>query len=156
MQMLLRLCKTIAVMVIRMTIRTYSELITLPTFEERFRYLQLDGRVGEETFGFDRYLNQAFYKSEEWLRVRDQVILRDNGCDLGIEGREIYGRILIHHMNPITIDDIAKRSKYLLDPEYLITTVKNTHDAIHYGDENLLIKMPIERTRNDTCPWKKF
>ena len=156
MQMLLRLCKTIAVMVIRMIIRTYSELITLPTFEERFRYLQLDGRVGEETFGFDRYLNQAFYKSEEWLRVRDQVILRDNGCDLGIEGREIYGRILIHHMNPITVDDIAKRSKYLLDPEYLITTVKNTHDAIHYGDENLLIKMPIERTRNDTCPWKNF
>lgn len=156
MQMLLRLCKIIAVMVIRMTIRTYSELIMLPTFEERFQYLQLDGRVGEETFGFDRYLNQAFYKSEEWLRVRDQVILRDNGCDLGIEGREIYGRILIHHMNPITVDDIAKRSKYLLDPEYLITTVKNTHDAIHYGDESLLIKMPIERTRNDTCPWKNF
>lgn len=154
--MLSRLCKTIAVMVIQMTIRTYSELITLPTFEERFRYLQLDGRVGEETFGFDRYLNQAFYKSEEWLRVRDQVIIRDNGCDLGIEGREIYGRILIHHMNPITIDDIAKRSKYLLDPEYLITTVKNTHDAIHYGDESLLIKLPIERTRNDTCPWKNF
>lgn len=139
-----------------MTIRTYSELITLPTFEERFHYLQLDGRVGEETFGFDRYLNQAFYKSEEWLRVRDLVIVRDNGCDLGIEGREIYGRILIHHMNPITIDDIAKRSKYLLDPEYLITTVKNTHDAIHYGDESLLIKLPIERTRNDTCPWKNF
>lgn len=154
--MLLRLCKTIAVMVIQMTIRTYSELITLPTFEERFHYLQLDGRVGEETFGFDRYLNQAFYKSEEWLRVRDLVIVRDNGCDLGIEGREIYGRILIHHMNPITIDDIAKRSKYLLDPEYLITTVKNTHDAIHYGDDSLLIKLPIERTRNDTCPWKNF
>lgn len=154
--MLLRLCKTIAVMVIQMTIRTYSELITLPTFEERFHYLQLDRRVGEETFGFDRYLNQAFYKSEEWLRVRDLVIVRDNGCDLGIEGREIYGRILIHHMNPITIDDIAKRSKYLLDPEYLITTVKNTHDAIHYGDESLLIKLPIERTRNDTCPWKNF
>lgn len=154
--MLLRLCKTIVVMVIQMTIRTYSELITLPTFEERFHYLQLDGRVGEETFGFDRYLNQAFYKSEEWLRVRDLVIVRDNGCDLGIEGREIYGRILIHHMNPITIDDIAKRSKYLLDPEYLITTVKNTHDAIHYGDESLLIKLPIERTRNDTCPWKNF
>ena len=139
-----------------MTIRTYSVLITLPTFEERFHYLQLDGRVGEETFGFDRYLNQAFYKSEEWLRVRDLVIVRDNGCDLGIEGREIYGRILIHHMNPITIDDIAKRSKYLLDPEYLITTVKNTHDAIHYGDDSLLIKLPIERTRNDTCPWKNF
>lgn len=154
--MLSRLCKTIVGMVIQMEIRSYSELITIPTFEERFRYLKLDGRVGEETFGFDRYLNQAFYKSEEWLRVRDLVIVRDNGCDLGIEGREIYGRILIHHMNPITIDDIAKRSKYLLDPEYLITTVKNTHDAIHYGDDSLLIKLPIERTRNDTCPWKNF
>lgn len=154
--MLSRLCKTIVGMVIQMEIRSYSELITIPTFEERFRYLKLDGRVGEETFGFDRYLNQIFYKSNEWLRVRDLVIVRDNGCDLGIEGREIYGRILIHHMNPITIDDIAKRSKYLLDPEYLITTVKNTHDAIHYGDDSLLIKLPIERTRNDTCPWKNF
>ena len=154
--MLSRLCKTIVGMVIRMDIRSYSELITIPTFEERFRYLKLDGRVGEETFGFDRYLNQIFYKSNEWLRVRDLVIVRDNGCDLGIEGREIYGRILIHHMNPITIDDITRRSKYLLDPEYLITTVKNTHDAIHYGDESLLIKVPIERSKYDTCPWKKY
>lgn len=154
--MLSRLCKTIVGMVIRMDIRSYSELITIPTFEERFRYLKLDGRVGEETFGFDRYLNQIFYKSNEWLRVRDLVIVRDNGCDLGIEGREIYGRILIHHMNPITIDDITRRSKYLLDPEYLITTVKNTHDAIHYGDESLLIKGPIERSKYDTCPWKKY
>lgn len=154
--MLSRLCKTIVGMVIQMEIRSYSELITIPTFEERFRYLKLDGRVGEETFGFDRYLNQIFYKSNEWLRIRDLVIVRDNGCDLGIEGREIYGRILIHHMNPITIDDITRRSKYLLDPEYLITTVKNTHDAIHYGDDSLLIKLPIERTRNDTCPWKNF
>ena len=154
--MLSRLCKTIVGMVIRMDIRSYSELITIPTFEERFRYLKLDGRVGEETFGFDRYLNQIFYKSNEWLRVRDLVIVRDNGCDLGIEGREIYGRILIHHMNPITIDDIIRRSKYLLDPEYLITTVKNTHDAIHYGDESLLIKGPIERSKYDTCPWKKY
>ena len=154
--MLSRLCKTIVGMVIRMDIRSYSELITIPTFEERFRYLKLDGRVGEETFGFDRYLNQIFYKSNEWLRVRDLVIVRDNGCDLGIEGREIYGRILIHHMNPITIDDITRRSKYILDPEYLITTVKNTHDAIHYGDESLLIKGPIERSKYDTCPWKKY
>ena len=154
--MLSRLCKTIVGMVIRMDIRSYSELITIPTFEERFRYLKLDGRVCEETFGFDRYLNQIFYKSNEWLRVRDLVIVRDNGCDLGIEGREIYGRILIHHMNPITIDDITRRSKYLLDPEYLITTVKNTHDAIHYGDESLLIKGPIERSKYDTCPWKKY
>ena len=138
-----------------MIIRTYSELITLPTFEERYQYLRLDGRVGQETFGFDRWLNQKFYKDPEWLRVRDFVIIRDNGCDLGIEGREIRSRILIHHMNPITTDDIVKRSKYLLDPEYLICTVKRTHDAIHYGDESLLILNPIERTKNDTCPWKR-
>lgn len=137
-----------------MIIRTYSELITLPTFEERYRYLRLGGTVGEETFGFDRYLNQVFYKSDEWLSVRDYVIIRDNGCDLGIEGREIYGKILVHHMNPITIDDIVNRSEFLLDPEYLISTVKNTHDAIHYGDESLLITAPIERRKNDTCPWK--
>ena len=138
-----------------MIIRTYSELITLSTFEERYRYLRLDGRVGQETFGFDRWLNQKFYKDPEWLRVRDFVIIRDNGCDLGIEGREIHSRILIHHMNPITTEDIVKRSKYLLDPEYLICTVKRTHDAIHYGDESLLILNPIERTKNDTCPWKR-
>lgn len=138
-----------------MIIRTYSELITLPTFEERYRYLRLDGRVGQETFGFDRWLNQKFYKDPEWLRVRDFVIIRDNGCDLGIEGREIHSRILIHHMNPITTEDIVKRSKYLLEPEYLICTVKRTHDAVHYGDESLLILNPIERTKNDTCPWKQ-
>ena len=137
-----------------MSIKTYSELITLPTFEERYRYLRLGGKVGEETFGFDRYLNQIFYKSEEWKSIRDYVIVRDNGCDLAVEGREIYGRILIHHMNPITTKDIVMRSKILLDPEYLITTVKNTHDAIHYGDESLLIIAPIIRTRNDTCPWR--
>ena len=137
-----------------MIIRTYSKLITLPTFEDRFEYLRLDGRVGEETFGFDRYLNQKFYKTPEWLKVRDEVIIRDFGCDLGIEGREIYGRILIHHMNPITMDDIVHRTKYLLDPEYLITTVKNTHDAIHFGDGSLLVTDPIERTKNDTCPWR--
>lgn len=135
-------------------IRTYSELITLPTFEERFEYLRLGGKVGAETFGFDRYLNQIFYKSDKWLSVRDKVIIRDNGCDLGIEGREIYGRILVHHMNPITMDDIVNHSSWILDPEYLITTVKNTHDAIHYSDESLLIKDPIERRKNDTCPWR--
>lgn len=117
--------------------------------------MRLDGRVGQETFGFDRWLNQKFYKDPEWLRVRDLVIIRDNGCDLGIEGREIHGRILIHHMNPITTEDIVKRSRYLLDPEYLICTVKRTHDAIHYGDENLLMLDPIVRTKNDTCPWKR-
>lgn len=151
---LLQQCVGIVGKVNQKMIRTYSELITLPTFEERFEYLRLDGKVGAETFGFDRYLNQIFYKSNKWLSVRDKVIIRDNGCDLGIEGREIYGRILVHHMNPITMDDIVNHSSWILDPEYLITTVKNTHDAIHYSDENLLIKDPIERRKNDTCPWR--
>lgn len=137
-----------------MSIRCYSELITLPTYKERFNYLQLNGQVGQDTFGFDRYLNQNFYRSREWKRLRDQIILRDNGCDLGVEGYEIYGRVLIHHMNPITIRDIESMSEYLLNPEYLISTVHNTHNAIHYGDESLLITVPIERTKNDTCPWK--
>lgn len=135
-------------------IKTYSELIRLPTFEERYRYLRIGGKVGEETFGFDRYLNQIFYKSDEWLELRDYVIIRDSGCDLGILDREITTRILVHHMNPITVNDIKTRSKFLLDPEYLICTMKSTHDAIHYGDESLLIKEPVMRTRNDTCPWK--
>lgn len=137
-----------------MSIRTYSELIKIPTFKERFEYLRLDGTVGEETFGFDRYLNQTFYKSPEWKAARDFVIIRDQGCDLAMEGHEIFGRILVHHMNPIRIEDIVNRSKYLLDPEYLICTIKNTHDAIHYGDGSLLITGPIERTKNDTCPWR--
>lgn len=138
-----------------MIIRTYSELITFPTFEERFKYLQLKGIVGEKTFGFDRYLNQLFYKDPEWLSVRDKVILRDNGCDLGMEDRAVGSRILVHHMNPITKKDILSRSDYLLNPEYLICTMKNTHDAIHYGDESPLFKNPIERRRNDTCPWRQ-
>lgn len=138
------------------SIKTYSELITLPTFMERYRYLRLGGRVGEDTFGFDRYLNQGFYKSDEWRELRDEIIIRDGACDLGIDDREIIGqRILIHHMNPITKDDIIHRSEYLLNPEFLICTVKNTHDAIHYGNEDLLITVPEERTRNDTCPWKR-
>lgn len=143
------------VMVTSMMIKTYSELITLPTFKERFRYLKLDGVVGEETFGFDRYLNQIFYQSYEWRKIRDLVIIRDNGCDLGIEGREIRGKILIHHMNPISKSDILNRSEFLLNPEYLICTYKNTHDAIHYGDESILYQEPIERTKYDTCPWRK-
>ena len=142
-------------MVMLMTnIRTYSELITFQTFKERYKYLRLRGFVGEETFGYDRYLNQVFYKSKEWIDIRNYVIIRDNGCDLGIPGHEIHGRILIHHMNPITKEDILNRSEFLLDPEYLISTIKVTHDAIHYGDENLLIDLPIVRTKNDTCPWK--
>lgn len=138
-----------------MIIRTYSELITLPTFEERYEYLRLGGKVGEETFGFDRYLNQIFYRSNEWMDIRDYVICRDNGCDLAMIDREIYGRILVHHMNPIRVEDIVNRSKYLLDPEYLICTTKITHDAIHYGDSSLLITGPIERSKNDTCPWRR-
>lgn len=138
-----------------MKIRTYSELITLNTFEERFRYLKLSGKVGVDTFGFDRYMNQAFYKSQEWKDIRDHVIVRDNGCDLGIEGYEIHGRILIHHMNPILPKDIQLSSDFLLNPEYLISTILNTHNAIHYGDEDLIIKAPIERSKNDTCPWRR-
>lgn len=139
----------------RMTsIRTYSELITLPTFEERYEYLRLGGKVGEETFGFDRYLNQIFYKTKEWLRVRDEVIIRDMGCDLAMMDREIFGRVLVHHMNPLNVKDIINRSDYLLNPEYLICTSKNTHDAIHYGDISILLIPPIERSKNDTCPWR--
>lgn len=137
------------------TIRTYSELIALPTFEERYDYLRLGGKVGEETFGFDRWINQKFYKDPEWLAVRDQVIIRDEGCDLAIPGREIYGRIIVHHMNPITMDDIVQRTGFLLNPEYLICTIKSTHDAIHYGDRTLLATGPVQRSRNDTCPWKR-
>lgn len=136
-------------------IRTYSELIKLPTFEERFQYLKLDGKVGEATFGFDRYLNQILYHSEEWRRVRHKIIVRDNGCDLGIPDREIDGRILVHHMNPIYVKDILERTEYLFNPEYLICTLKSTHDAIHYGDESLLLLPPIERLKNDTCPWRQ-
>lgn len=138
-----------------MKIRTYSELIMLPTFEERFKYLQLDGQIGEQTFGFDRWLNQTFYRSQKWKSLRDHVFIRDNGCDLGVEGYEIHGRFLIHHMNPITIEDIEEESDFLLNPEYLISTIHNTHNAIHYGDENLLAKGPIVRTKNDTCPWRR-
>lgn len=137
-----------------MSIRTYSELILLPTFEERFKYLQLNGRVGDDTFGFDRHINQNFYRSAEWKRIRDQVIMRDNGCDLALKGYEIYGRILIHHMNPITAKDVELSTEYLINPEYLICVTHNTHNAIHYGDEKLINKGPVVRTKNDTCPWK--
>lgn len=136
-------------------IRTYSELIKLPTFMERFEYLRLGGKVGEETFGFDRYLNQLLYKSPEWRGIRNYVITRDNGCDLGMPDREIRDeKIMIHHMNPITVEDILNRIDYVLDPEYLISTVMNTHNAIHYGDSELLFQDPIVRSKNDTCPWR--
>lgn len=137
-----------------MKIKTYSELITLPTFEERFRYLQLDGTVGKSTFGFDRYLNQKFYTSKEWKKIRNEIILRDNGLDLGIEDHPIVGKIYIHHMNPIMAKDIVDQTRYLLDPEFLICVSHITHNAIHYGDENLLPRPLIERRPNDTCPWK--
>lgn len=134
-------------------IRTYAELIRLCTFEERFQYLQLDGQVGRETFGFDRILNQRFYNSQEWKRVRDRIIIRDNGCDLGINGCFITGPIYIHHMNPLTQTDIIDLTSFLLNPEYLICASKRTHDAIHYGCEpqnyNTIVRRP-----NDTCPWK--
>ena len=139
-----------------MSIKTYSELIKLPTFEERFQYLRLNGSVGQETYGFDRYVNQNFYqRSPKWRSIRDHVIIRDCGCDLGVEGYDIRGRIIVHHMNPITFEDIERESEFLLNPEYLICTTHNTHNAIHYGDESLLPRLPIERTPNDTCPWRR-
>lgn len=136
-------------------IRTYTELMTIPTFEERFKYLKLEGLVGAETFGGKRMVNQSFYRSREWKRIRDKVIIRDNGCDLGIEGREIYGHIVIHHMNPLMYGDIKDNTDFLLNPEYLICVSHNTHNAIHYSDEGILIPEPLIRTPNDTCPWRK-
>ena len=144
------------ILTMKKNIRTYSELSKLKTFRERYEYLKLDGAVGEETFGFDRYINQMFYKSEEWKRIRNYVITRDNGCDLGIQDRKIVDSvILVHHMNPITKEDIINKNEILLDPEYLITTIKPTHDAIHYGDESLLAEDLVIRSKNDTCPWKR-
>lgn len=137
-----------------MTDRRHSEIIRLPTFLDRFRYLRLGGSVGSDTFGFDRVFNQRFYKSAEWRSVRDYVITRDLGCDLGVSDREIFGRVYIHHMNPISIRDIEQASDILLDPEYLICTSHDTHNAIHFGDERLLARDPVERSANDTCPWK--
>lgn len=134
--------------------KTYTELVSIPTFEERFRYLEIEGLVGRETFGFDRYLNQKFYRSPEWKRVRQEVIIRDNGCDLGIEDRPIFGKIIIHHINPISIDDLTQKESWVLNPEFLISTCKKTHDAIHYSDESILFVEPIERKPNDTCLWR--
>lgn len=137
-----------------MKIRTYAELSRLKTFDERFEYLKLSGNVGRDTFGFDRYLNQIFYKSKEWKSVRNQVILRDNGCNLGLAGYDIYGKILIHHMNPITKDDVLNRSDLLLNPNYLICVTHDTHNAIHYGNKETLTSLSVERCANDTCPWR--
>ena len=137
-------------------LRTYSELIKLKTFEERFDYLKIDGIVGEESFGFDRWLNQTFYRSKEWRLMRDYIITRDLGCDLGINDREIIDEmILIHHMNPISKEDIINKTDFLLNPEYLITTIDNTHRAIHYGNKEMLDHPPVERYINDQCPWRR-
>lgn len=138
------------------TTRTYHELIQLPTFEERFRYLKLSGAVGEETFGWERWINQKFYSSPEWRSLRNRIIIRDNGCDLGLADYEIHGRIIIHHIEPVTPSVLSTGEEYwLLDPDNLICVSHNTHNAIHYGDEELLPKAPIERAPNDTCPWRK-
>ena len=139
-----------------MKLKTYSELLQLSTFEERFKYLKLNGCVGQDTFGFDRYMNQQFYKSKEWKQVRDYVIVRDNGCDLGILDNPINGPIYIHHMNPIAPDDIINSTDLLLNPEYLICVSHDTHNAIHYGDETIINKYEVvERTKDDTCLWKR-
>lgn len=136
-------------------IRTYSELSRFVSFDERFEYLSLGGMVGKDTFGFDRYINQKFYTSKEWKSIRDFVIDRDHGCDLSLPGFVIYGKIYIHHMNPISKEDLIDRSEYLLNPEYLICVSHETHNAIHYGDSSLLPKVLADRKYGDTCPWKK-
>ena len=138
----------------KMMLRTYKDLRCLDTILDRFEYLKLGGQVGESTFGFDRYLNQAFYRSREWQEARRTVILRDGGCDLGIEGYEIGKGLVVHHMNPITIDDILSRRDEIFDPEFLICVSDRTHKAIHYGDAELLPKDPVERKPGDTCPWR--
>lgn len=132
----------------------YRDIRPLKTIRERYEYLRLGGQVGASTFGFDRYLNQAFYKSKEWQQARNDVILRDNACDLGIEGYDIFKGLVVHHMNPVTVDDIVQRKDYIFDPEFLICVSDRTHKAIHYGDAGLLPKEPIQRRAGDTCPWR--
>lgn len=134
--------------------RSYSELRKLSTFKERYDYLKLNGRVGAETFGYNRYVNQRFYRSTEWKHIRDQIIIRDNGCDLGVEGYDLHSRIYIHHLNPMTVDDIDQGRQMILDPDNLICVSFDTHQAIHFGDESLLPQLPIERISGDTCPWR--
>jgi len=134
--------------------RTYRELSRLKTFDERFEYLKLNGFVGEETFGYDRYLNQTLYKSPEWRSLRRDIIIRDNGCDLGLEGYDIQGMIIVHHMNPISIDDLKTFSGDVVNPEYLICVSSLTHKAIHYSNKDLLPNLPVDRKPGDTCPWK--
>lgn len=136
--------------------KSYSEMITMSEFDDRFRYAKLDGQVGMGTFGFDRYLNQQFYRSKEWKRLRDQIIIRDNGCDLGVPGHEISGKIYIHHLNPLSPEDITESTEKLFDPDNLVCVSAETHNAIHYGDESILENNKIvERSPGDTCPWKR-
>lgn len=139
-----------------MKIRTYTEMSKFKTFRERFRYLKLNGQVGSETFGYDRYLNQVFYRSPEWKRIRNFVIVRDNGCDLGVEGYDIHDKIIIHHMNPIMLTDIEERNPDILNPEFLVCVCHDTHNGLHYGDDTLLRQYEFaERRMFDTCPWKE-
>lgn len=137
------------------TIKTYSELIILPTFIERFNYLKIGGQVGEQTFGYDRYLNQILYRTPEWKRFRRDIVVRDMGCDLACDDREIVGKVIVHHLNPLLIDDVVNLSPKIFDPENVVCCSLDTHNAIHYGDTNLLMKEPVVRTKNDTCPWKR-
>lgn len=136
-----------------MTIRTYSELNQIKTFEERFRYLQLNKQIGIATFGFDRYINQNFYTSRQWKIIRNHVIVRDQSCDLGIAGRDIYGYVRVHHMNPIAVEDLEQGNTDVLDPEFLICTSLDTHNAIHFGNESNIFRLPVERTKGDTRLW---
>lgn len=135
--------------------RNYRELSRLKTFDERFEYLKIGGLVGESTFGFERYLNQTLYNSSKWRRLRNRIIIRDNGCDLGVEGYEIQGIIIVHHMNPISVDDLKDFSDDIFNPEYLICVSLTTHNAIHYGDKSLIPQEPVERRPGDTCPWRE-
>jgi hypothetical protein len=136
--------------------RTYRELIRLPTFEERFEYLRLNGVVAKATFGFDRYINQLLYKSREWKHFRNDIIIRDESCDLGIPGREILIRPIVHHINPITVEDVENHNPIVFDPNNVILVTHDTHNAIHYGDESILAPLPISRSKGDTCPWKVY
>lgn len=149
------LAQIILVMTMMMkSIKTYSELVKLPTFSERFQYAKLDGVVGKATFGYDRYLNQFLYRSKEWRKFRNDIIIRDEGCDLAFPDREINDRIIIHHLNPITMEDIIQKHACVFDPDNVVCVGHMTHEAIHYGDEDLLPKPPIIRKPNDTCPWR--
>ena len=138
------------------SIKTYSECISLPTFLDRFEYLKLSGSIGVETFGYDRHLNQTLYRSPEWKRFRRDMIIRDMGCDLACDDYVIGGKILLHHINPISVDDVLKRHYNIFDPENVICVSMNTHNAIHYGDKDLLFTGIVERAKNDTCPWKTY